>query len=46
MTDFQNAIVLFAMLVEAAVPYAVAFALGQRFVTMFLGMAFKGTVEI
>lgn len=46
MTDVQNAIALFALLVESAVPYAVVFALGQRLVTMFLGMAFKGTVEL
>lgn len=46
MTDVQNAIDLFAALVTAAIPYAVVFALGQRLVTMFLGMAFKGTIEV
>lgn len=46
MSDIQNAIDLFAQLVTAAIPYVVVFALGQRLVTMFLGMAFKGTVEI
>ncbi|MDO4279632.1 MAG: hypothetical protein Q4C69_12460 [Lachnoclostridium edouardi] len=42
----QNAIDLFAQVVEAAIPYAVVFALGQRLVTMFLSMAFKGRVEL
>ena len=42
----QEAINLFADVVTAAIPYAVVFALGQRLVTMFLGMAFKGHVEI
>lgn len=42
----QEAINLFADVVAAAIPYAVVFALGQRMVTMFLGMAFKGHVEI
>lgn len=46
MTDFQNAIELFALVVKAAIPYSVAFAIGQRFVTMFMGMAFKGTIEV
>ncbi|MCD8280235.1 hypothetical protein, partial [Enterocloster citroniae] len=42
----QEAINLFADVVSASIPYAVVFALGQRLVTMFLGMAFKGHVEI
>ncbi len=42
----QEAINLFADVVAAAIPYAVVFALGQRLVTMFLGMAFKGHVEL
>ena len=46
MTDVQNAIDLFAMIVEAAIPYAVVFALGQRLVNMFLGMAFRGSIDI
>lgn len=46
MTDIQNAIELFGAVVNAAIPYAVVMALGQRLVTMFLGMAFKGTVEL
>lgn len=46
MTDVQSAIDLFAMIVQAAIPYAVVFALGQRLVNMFLGMAFHGRVDI
>ncbi len=46
MNEFQNAIDLFAAIITPAIPYAVVFALGQRLVTMFLGMAFKGRVEI
>ena len=46
MNEFQNAIDLFAAVIAPAIPYAVVFALGQRIVTMFLGMAFKGSVEI
>ena len=42
----QEAINLFADVVAAAIPYAVVFALGQRLVTVFLGMAFKGHVEL
>lgn len=42
----QDAINLYADVVSAALPYAVVFALGQRLVTMFLGMAFRGHVEI
>ncbi len=42
----QEAIDLFAQVVQASIPYAVVFALGQRLVTMFLGMAFKGHVEL
>lgn len=41
-----EAIELFRMIVDASIPYAVAFAIGQRIVTMFLGMAFRGRVEI
>lgn len=40
------AIELFAMLVEASIPYAVTFAVGQRLVTLFLGMAFRGDVRL
>ena len=42
--SMQNAIELFGMLVADAAPYAVVFALGQRLVTLFLGMAFKGEI--
>lgn len=42
----NDAILLFADVVSAAIPYAVVFALGQRLVNLFLGMAFKGTVDI
>lgn len=42
----KEAIELFTMIVEAAVPYAVVFALGQRIVTTFLGMAFRGEVRL
>lgn len=42
----QEAIDLFALVVQASIPYAVVFALGQRLVTMFLSAAFKGHVEI
>ncbi len=40
-----EAINLYAMVVEAALPYAVAFAVGNLIVTSFLKMAFKGRVE-
>lgn len=46
MTDIQNAIALFAELVGAAMPFAVVFAVGQRLVTMFFGMAFKGYIDL
>lgn len=42
----QNAIDLFASVVGMAMPYAVVFAIGQRVVNLFLGMAFKGRVEL
>lgn len=42
----QDAIGLFSMVLTSALPYAVVFALGQRLVTMFLGMAFGGRVEL
>lgn len=46
MSEVQIAIELFAEIVRAAIPYAVVFCLGQRLVTMFLGMAFKGEVTL
>ncbi len=42
----DNAILLFADVVKLAMPYAVVFAIGQRVVTLFLGMAFKGEVRL
>ena len=42
----KEALELFYMAVEAAVPYAVVFAVGQRLVSMMLGMAFKGRIDI
>lgn len=44
--DMTNAILLFKEVVEAALPFAVVLALGSRLVNLFLGMAFKGKVEI
>ena len=44
--DMTNAILLFTEVVEAALPFAVVLALGGRLVNLFLGMAFKGKVEI
>lgn len=40
------AIELFAQVVSAAIPYAIVFALGQRIVSLFLGMAFRGDVRL
>lgn len=42
----QVAIELFADVVREAMPYAIVFALGQRVVTLFLGMAFRGDVRL
>lgn len=42
----QDAIDLFAQVVVVALPYAVVWALGQRIVTTFLGMAFGGRVDL
>lgn len=41
----EEAISLFTKIVEAAIPYAVTFAVGQLIVTSFLKMAFGGKVE-
>lgn len=41
----QEAIELFAMIVEGAIPYGVAFALGQLIVNSFMKMAFGGKIE-
>ena len=37
---------LFADVIREAMPYAIVFALGQRIVTLFLGMAFRGDVRL
>lgn len=42
----QVAIQLFADVIREAMPYAIVFALGQRIVTLFLGMAFRGDVRL
>lgn len=41
----QEAIKLFALIVEAAIPYGVTFALGQLIVNTFMKMAFGGKIE-
>lgn len=41
----KEAIELYALVVEAAIPYAVTFAVGNLIVSSFLRMAFKGKVE-
>lgn len=41
----QEAIKLFALIVEAAIPYGVTFALGQLIVNSFMMMAFGGKIE-
>lgn len=41
----QGAIDLFAQIVTAAIPYGVAFALGQLIVNSFMKMAFGGKIE-
>lgn len=40
-----EAINLFALVVEASIPYAVTFAVGNLIVQSFLKMAFRGKVE-
>ncbi len=40
-----EAIKLFALIVEAAIPYGVTFALGQLIVNSFMKMAFGGKIE-
>ena len=42
----KEALYLFVMMVEAAIPYAVVFALGQRLVMMMMGMSFKGRIDL
>ena len=41
----QEAIKLYTMVIESALPYAITFAVGNLIVTSFLKMAFKGKVE-
>lgn len=41
----KEAIELFRMVVEAAIPYGVAFSLGQLIVNSFMKMAFRGYIE-
>lgn len=41
----QEAIKLFALIVEAAIPYGVTFALGQLIVNSFMQMAFGGKID-
>lgn len=40
-----DAIDLFAQIVQAAIPYGVAFALGQLVVNTFMSMAFGGKIK-
>ncbi len=40
-----EAIKLFAMIVQEAIPYGVTFALGQMIVNSFMKMAFGGKIE-
>lgn len=40
------AIELFTDVVREAMPFAIVFAVGQRLVSLFLGMAFGGYVKI
>lgn len=40
-----QAISLFALVVEAAIPYGIAFTVGQLIVNSFMKMAFKGRIE-
>ena len=41
----QEAINLFTMIVEAAIPFGITFAVGQLIVNCFMKMAFGGRVE-
>lgn len=40
-----DAIKLFTMVVEAAIPYGIAFTVGQMVVNSFMTMGFKGYVK-
>lgn len=41
----KEAIELYAMVVASAIPFAIAFSVGNLLVNSFLNMAFKGHVE-
>lgn len=41
-----EAIRLYTLIVEAAIPFAITFALGNLMVNTFMKMAFKGKIEI
>lgn len=41
----KDAILLFTEVVQAAIPYGVAFALGQLVVNTFMNMAFGGKIK-
>lgn len=43
--DVSDAVALFTQIVTAAIPYGVAFALGQLVVNTFMRMAFGGKIE-
>lgn len=43
--DVSDAILLFTEVVKGAIPYGVAFALGQLVVNTFMRMAFGGKIE-
>lgn len=42
----RDAIDLYTMIVEAAIPYAIVFALGNLIVKTFLRAAFGGRLEV
>lgn len=41
----QDAIKLYTMIVEAAIPFAVTFEIGNLIVRSFMKMAFRGRIE-
>ena len=41
----QDAINLFAEIVEGAIPYGITFAMGQLIINTFMGMAFGGRIS-
>lgn len=44
-TAMTDAIALFTLVVKAAFPYALAFAIGNLIVNAFMRMAFGGRIE-